>query len=453
MNTKLESCWRTAERAVPTISKMACQKISVFLILFVMLWPSRAARAATEGRTPGPDIIVGDIPSLQQFGSDGTQVGLAMGSDACNNGDMELDFFAMPNTDHPALAQNLYRMSGGANDDDRFEQIGQSWLPHGFFALQNNSCNFGCIPAANGTHLGSGCSNADNASSNGSQVNLGSRAWVNPFTGVFPSGANNHTGHTHTGTTHRILVEGNDLNTTLNQGATYYAEAQFIAPHEYVWCQANPGQCNMYNNASYRRFSVTGTTTFNFSAIGPTMRMTPAINAWTGATVNPIEPDPGMDGRAFIAYKVSGPLAGIWHYEYAIYNQNLDRGVQAFRIPLGCGTMVSNPGFHAPLNHPGIANDGTLGDAGYSNAPWTTNQSANAFSWSTETFAQNQNANAIRWGTLYNFRFDSNRPPRSTNASISFFKTGSPVFVGIQAPSAGVCNPQDSRCPQCSRTP
>ena len=44
--------------------------------------------------------------------------------------------------------------------------------------------------------------------------------------------------------------------------------------------------------------------------------------------------------------------------------------------------------------------------------------------WSTETFAQNPNANAIRFGTMYNFRFDSNRPPQTANATIGFFKTG-----------------------------
>ena len=193
---------------------------------------------------------------------------------------------------------------------------------------------------------------------------MGSRAWVNPFTGAYPSTSRDHTGHTHDGTTHRILVEGSDLNTTLNPGATYYAEAQYVTPHEYAWCQAHPGQCNMYNNASYRRFNVSGTTSFSFSAVGSTVRMTPAINAWTGATINTIEPVPGVDGRAFIAYKVTGPVAGVWHYEYAINNQNLDRGIQSFSVPLGCGITVSNLGFHAPLNHPGFANDGTLGRRG-----------------------------------------------------------------------------------------
>ncbi len=169
----------------------------------------------------------------------------------------------------------------------------------------------------------------------------------------------------------------------------------------------------MYNNASYRRYNVTGTTSFTFSAVGSAVRMTPATNAWTGATSATIEPEPGVDGRAFVVYKVTNPSAGVWHYEYAIHNQNLDRSIQSFSVPLGSGITVSNIGFHAPPNHPGFPNDGTVGNAGFSNAAWTSNQTASALSWSTETFAQNPNANAIRLGTLYNFRFDSNRPPQA----------------------------------------
>ena len=182
----------------------------------------------------------------------------------------------------------------------------------------------------------------------------------------------------------------------------------------------------MYNNASYRRFNVSGTTSFSFSPVGNAVRMSAAINVWPGATINPIEPAPGTDGRAFIAWKVTGPVAGVWHYEYALYNENLDRAIQSFSLPLGCGMTVGNLGFHAPLNHPGFPNDGSQGGAGFSNAPWTANQTASTLSWATETFAQNQNANAIRWGTLYNFRFDSDRPPHVTEATIGFFKTGTP---------------------------
>ena len=43
-------------------------------------------------------------------------------------------------------------------NDDRFEQIGQSWLKHAFTALNNNICGFGCNVVWTGTHLGAGCS-------------------------------------------------------------------------------------------------------------------------------------------------------------------------------------------------------------------------------------------------------------------------------------------------------
>ncbi len=397
-----------------------------------------------DGSVAGPDVVVGNIPSLIQLGSSGTQVGLAMAVTACNHGDAPLDFFALPNPDHPVIAQNLYRMSGGATNDDRFEQVGQSWLKHTYFALESNECSFGCLPSGTGgTHLGAGCSDSESASSNGDQNNLGARAWVNPFTGVLPAIPNpsDHSGHVHTGVTHRTLVESDDLNTTLNPGATYYAEVQLVTPHEYAWCQAHAGQCNMYNNASYRRFAVSGTTSFVFAPVGSTVLGAPAVAAWTGATMNTIEPAPGQDGRAFVACKVTNPSAGVWQYEYAVYNQNLDRAIQSFSVPLGCGVMVSNPGFHAPLNHPGIAHDGTVGDAGFSNVPWMSDQTVNALTWNTETFAQNPNANAIRFGTLYNFRFDSNRPPHTDSATIGFFKTGGPITVSIQSPTPDTCNP------------
>ena len=94
------------------------------------------------------------------------------------------------------------------------------------------------------------------------------------------------------------------------------------------------------------------------------------------------------------------------------------------------------------LNNPDFANDGTLGNAGYSNAPWTSTQTANAVSWSSETFAQNQNANAIRLATLYNFRFDSNRPPQAMNATIGYFKTEAPPPL----PSRVLCQIPVIRC-------
>src|SRR6184192_1069843 len=266
-----------------------------------MVMPALHVHVPLPGTTPGPDVIVGDLPAVQQFGSAGTQVGVAVATTSCNAGTIDLDWFQLPNTDHPVIPQNLYRMSGGADNTERFEQIGQSWLKHAFTALTNNDCNYGCN-GVGGSHLGSGCSDPYSSSLNYSQSGLGSRAWVNPFTGFYPRGDSttppaNHSGHTHSGASHRVAVLMSDLNTTLNVGATYFAEGQYVTPHEYAWCQAHSGQCNMYNNVSYRQFTVTGTgSPFTFSPAASTQRAKPAIVAWTGATVGPFEPVPGTDG-------------------------------------------------------------------------------------------------------------------------------------------------------------
>jgi hypothetical protein len=401
----------------------------------------------TGGLVPGPDIIVGDLPDMVQVDPVvvGSQVGLGIATTSCNNGDQPVNFFALPNIDHPFFPQNLYRMSGGADNTVRFEQIGQSWIKHTFGADEGDDCDLGCNTnnCTTFSQLCPGCSDPYLADENGWYDLLGSRAWVNPFTGSFPPGpspypSSNHTGHAHDGVSHRVRVNVPDLNTTLNAGATYFAEAAYLDPLEYTWCQTHPGQCNMYNNVTYHQFLVNGTTSFfTFSPVGQAVRMQPAIKAWTGATVSPAEPDPGNDGIWFMGYKVTSPAPGVYHYEYALYNYNLDRSIQSFSVPLGAGANLSNIGFHAPPQEPGWPNDGTFNNQGYSSMPWAVTQASDSITWNSETFAQNQNANAIRFGTLYNFRFDADQQPQTTNATVGFFKTGSAMMVAIQAPAGG----------------
>src|SRR6266566_8292298 len=81
-----------------------------------------AVSSEMPNSVPGPDVIVGDIEDVDQMGNNPTQVGLAIGTDSCNNGDEPVDWSALPQTDHPVVPQNLYRMSGGASNDERFEQ-------------------------------------------------------------------------------------------------------------------------------------------------------------------------------------------------------------------------------------------------------------------------------------------------------------------------------------------
>jgi hypothetical protein len=270
---------------------------------------SGLTQTAPEGPVLGPDVITGDMYDLYESGFVSTELGLSIGITSCNRGNATAHYVPMPSTNHAVVAQNLYRMSGGASNDDRFEQIGQSWVKHTYGAEAANDCGFGCTDPGSGTLLGVGCSDTYYSFQSARQDDLGSRAWVNPFTGVFSSNARDHTGHIESENSHMILTGSSDLNPATNPGATFYAEVQYVVPDEYTWCQAHPGQCNMYNNPSHRRYNVTNPSglpsSFMFSAVGATVQMAPAINAWTGATINPIEPEPGIDGRAFVAYVAS----------------------------------------------------------------------------------------------------------------------------------------------------
>src|SRR3984893_13386338 len=191
------------------------------------------------GTVPGPDVIVGDLLDLVQMdnGAVGGRVGLALGTDACNKGTVDVEWIALPDNRHPFIPQNLYRMSGGATNNERLEQIGQSWGKHAFAAASADDCGFGCN-GVGGDHLGSGCSDAYGAGLNGSQDLIGSRAWGNPFTGFF-SHKPKPTRHTS-----RIClmvmmahVECVCKGTTLQEEARrsemfFFPKAEYIVPHE-----------------------------------------------------------------------------------------------------------------------------------------------------------------------------------------------------------------------------
>src|SRR5205814_5531033 len=94
--------------------------------------PPRRSRTPNtpDGSVPGPDIVVGDMPSMVQVGSSGGQVGLGIATTSCNNGEQPVDFMTFPSTSHSAAWQNLYRISGGPSNDDGLVQNGQEGVKH-----------------------------------------------------------------------------------------------------------------------------------------------------------------------------------------------------------------------------------------------------------------------------------------------------------------------------------
>lgn len=362
----------------------------------------------------GPDVIVGDLPAVQRWGRVGDVTAYSVATTSCNVGDERLNWFSETNQ-HPVIAQNMYRLKDG-----QFEQIGQSWLKHGFFALSGSLCT-PCNDPTNGTQLGVGCSDPYSSDLNGQQSNLGPRHDVNPSTGFFPYPFSAQNPPATIG--RRLQVHDADLNPTLNTGALYFVEGHYISPDD-----AAAG--NQDNNASYRRVTVSvgGANVWNVNVASgsQTVRMKPAIYAWRDndpsvsiSTVNV----PG-DRQFIMAYKVTSLPNGMWHYEYAIHNLNSHRGAGSFRIPVPSNAVVENISFRDVDSHSG---------APYSLTDWQGVFANGEISWSTEAHSVNPNANAIRWGTMYNFRFDTNAPPANGNVTLGLFRPGTPTEMAIPA--------------------
>ena len=367
-----------------------------------------------------PDLIIGDIQEKIRYGVIGNITAFAIGNNTCNQGKCQANWLANV-AEHPLFAQNMFRLKS-----DRFEQIGQSWLKHGFTALQQTLCSSACLNPGTGNYLGVNCSDPYSASLNGSQARLGPKFEVNPATGVYPYPA---TDGSRTGDTiyKRLQVHTSDLDPALNPGAAYFVEIQVVAHDD-----AN-GK-NQQNNATYRRVNVTGTAgVFDIAfTAGAAQREKAALEAWgaldlTVVTTNIAD---GANGRIIVAAKATSLGGSTWHYEYAVQNLTSNRAVGAFRVPIPAGAVVTNIGFHDADYHSGEPFAGT---------DWPATVDGSSVTWTTDTWLANPNANALRWGTLYNFRFDANVAPVTDQVRLNIFRPGDPTSVTASTLTPNAC--------------
>jgi len=395
--------------------------VGCVLSLLVAARPS----LATDCNKTGPDVIVGDLLDVSNYASSGGIEALALGTYSCNIGDAELNWIFNTNQ-HPVIAQNLYKLKT-VDGSTRIEQVGMSWLKHGFFALSDLLC----CPTCNGTNgstLGVGCADPYCCGLNGDQPGLGPRWQVNASTGVFtyPYASPSFSGSV----ARRLQVKISDLEPS-GGGVLYLGEGHYVASDD-----AAAGHKD--NNASYRLMTVSGTgSNWNFGLMAATVREAPAIRAWKTADAAVTETDVRVpsDGSLIVSSRATDLGGGTWHYEYAVYNMNSDRSVGAFTVPILAGVNVTNVGFHDVDYHSG---DGP-GNVNFSATDWAAVISSGGVTWSTQTFAQNQSANALRWGTLYNFRFDANVPPLAGggNVTLGLFNPGTPASMAALAQIPG----------------
>jgi len=365
----------------------------------------------------GPDVIVGDLQSIQHYGIVGDIRAYSIGTTSCNIGDMDLLWISSTNQ-HPVIAQNMFRLST-VNGATRFEQLGQSWLKHAFTAINNGIC--GQCNGHLGSVLGVGCSDPYGSGLNGQQSLLGPKSEVNAYTGVFPYPYGIGWQQSGNAIYKRLQVRHNDIDPAQNPGALYFIDGHYVTQDDATWGNQN-------NNASYRRINVTSAS--NVSVTGTTVRTEPGIFAWRTHGLGVNNPDPNVlltkvvvpgDGIFWVGTRATDLGGGIWHYEYAVHNLNSHRSGGSFTVPIQAGTVVTNTGFHDVDYHSGEP---------YDNTDWSVAVGSTSVTWnSPQTYAQNPNSNALRWGTLYNFRFDANVPPTTGNVTIGLFRPGSPTEV------------------------
>jgi hypothetical protein len=372
-----------------------------------------------------PDVYVFKISGTANWSS-GDMRAYSVGTTSCNEGDAELAWFAN-NNQHPVIGQNMFRLAPGQNGHLRFEQLGQSWLKHGFCALSQSECG-DCQPTSCNT-LGIGCSDPYTASRNGIQGSAGPKWQVNATTGFFPyppadpafSGQ----------LARRLQVPLSEVLPAENPGAEYFFEAQYVCPDENVMVDI----INAADNVSYRKgnLSASGALT---SYDGDTVIKQPAVYAWKAA-------DPSVllqwraltgEGNFFIASQAYDNGNGTWDYEYVVHNLDSDRSIGSVSIPVDSSVTVSQFGFRDVDYHSGEVWD---------NTDWANARNSGDVAWNTEAFSDNPNANAIRWGTAYNFRFTADSAPTETEMTLGFFKDGdgaASFTASVKAPiSLNIC--------------
>jgi hypothetical protein len=332
------------------------------------------------------------------------RAGLSTSTTSCNVGNVQVPWQAPMAENHPGITQSLYRSMG-----NRFEQVGTAWVKHGFFALASSQCTTCQGGSPQGLFLGIGCSDTYGTSNNGNRLYLGPRDEWNPHTadweacGSFFDGVPVDCQRSQNGSgfgtvDHRLEAFDYDLGLP---GATYFYEANYLVRND----------VDKFNNIGSRACTMSWSgSAWNFSTPGASNPLVagPAINRYGDMrTVVSLAPS---DGRVVLAVKTVDLGGGLWRYEYALFNWDLDRKVRAFTVPT-CGDAFDFY-FHDVDDQP--AND------------WQPTISAGNLTWTFPDISLpgHKVAGPLGFATLYNFGFTSSAAPGTRNSVLELHDAG-----------------------------
>jgi hypothetical protein len=329
--------------------------------------------------------------------------------------------------DHPKFSFLVAKLQG-----DRIVQISDwSYNKHAFLSLNNNgTCNgvqtICQQPPAGGAQMGPGCTDVYGNGNNGDRFYLAPPSELNPWLGTWNpvgsyfdrgdpavtgaaanDGARSLSTQMITGwgdpVKNRVTIREADLQ-NLTSGTMFF---QIQVVHE-----GEPAT-NRNNNFRSRPFHLNWTgTTWTASTLGGSTEGT-LLTRWPGASLSTAG-NGNDDGRFTVAVKVTGPVNGLWHYEYAVLNLDNNRGGASFRIPVCAGARVQNLGVRDIDQNP-------LND-------WTATHAGNEISYLATA------NNAQRWNQLFNFWFDCDVAPTAGAVTIDQADPG-PGALSFQVPT------------------
>ena len=419
------------------------------LVLIGLLGTTAVGQSNT---VPGRTVNLYDVSSPRFWGRAGPAhpngaIGFTSANYICNPGTVTFPMIGAMNTEHPKFATMVTRLDG-----DRMVQISDwSYVKHAFGSLNWNvgPCQ-PCNDPGTWSIMGIGCFDVYDSGTNGNRVYLGPPGEVDPWLGTWdPIGSYFDRGDPDVGppqntdgvrslsssqinafdvVKNRVIVQEQDL---LVPGALLFYQMHVILEGEDV--------NNRANNLRSRGLDLTWDgSTWNAANVGASQGGS-VLNFWPGATLN-LGGNGNDDGRFAVASKVTGPVGGLYRYEYAVHNIDNHRGGASFRIPLSAAVTVQNAGFRD-------IDTNSLNE-------WTFSQTASELSWTASA------TNPLDWNTIYNFYFDCDTAPGQGGILIdqarigpgalsvtvvSEVPGGTPVATVEQiGTSCGSCNGDDS---------
>jgi len=367
------------------------------------------------------DVSLADVSTFTQVGRTGTypdgRVAFAANTVSCNSGNIKVPWFAAMDANHPFIELNLYRVNAAGT----FEQIGVSWVKHGFYAADAPGFGCGsCQPNPFDDYLQIGCTDTYAVGNNSDRAWLGPRSEVNALTGVWnpcgsffdlgyngtnPDCLRSYDGRGEAPTNHLLDVADGDLGVA---GARYFYEGYYVVKDDQ----------KVYNNVGWREatFSYNSGTGKWGAGNVTTRKFGPAVMSWGDMQNMSTNRD---EGDAIVACRQVDLGGGRWRYEYVVYNHNLPRDIQSFSVPI-CGSAdVSNISFHQPIEDEDI----------YSTDDWRATVTGSSITWATDPYNVNPEANPIRFGTCYTFAFECAQAPGLSTAAMNLYEPGTLAAV------------------------